>query len=45
VIGRYGFSIESWNLDANNACKNCGYPIPITGKLKVRKKNPFQFIR
>jgi pyruvate formate lyase activating enzyme len=44
-IGRYGFSIESWNLDANNACKNCGYPIPITGKLRARKKNPFQFIR
>src|SRR5581483_1540252 len=45
AIGRYGFDIESWNLDANNACKNCGYPIPITGRLKARKKNPFQFIR
>jgi pyruvate formate lyase activating enzyme len=45
VIGRYGFSIDAWNLDANNCCKNCGHPIPIIGKLhKVRKKNHFQFI-
>jgi pyruvate formate lyase activating enzyme len=45
VIGRYGFSIDSWNLDANNCCKNCGHKIPIIGKLdKVRKKNYFQFI-
>src|SRR5215216_4215919 len=45
VIGRYGFSIDAWNLDANNCCKNCGHPIPIIGKLhKVTKKNYFQFI-
>jgi pyruvate formate lyase activating enzyme len=45
VIGRYGFSIDSWNLDTNNCCKSCGHQIPIIGKLhKVRKKNYFQFI-
>jgi pyruvate formate lyase activating enzyme len=46
VIGRYGFSIDTWNLDANNCCKNCGHQIPIIGKLhKMRKKkNYFQFI-
>ena len=44
AIKRYGFSIQSWNLDANNACKNCGYPIPITGKLHKTTKNRFQFI-
>jgi pyruvate formate lyase activating enzyme len=45
VIGRYGFSIDTWNLDANNCCKNCGERIPIIGKPnRVRKKNYFQFI-
>jgi pyruvate formate lyase activating enzyme len=44
VIGRYGFAIDSWNLDGNNCCKNCGYPIPIIGKLHKAKKNPFQFV-
>ncbi|HEX2013751.1 MAG TPA: AmmeMemoRadiSam system radical SAM enzyme [Nitrososphaera sp.] len=44
VVGRYGFSIDSWNLDANNCCKNCGYPIPIVGKLHRARKNRFQFI-
>ena len=44
VVGRYGFSIESWNLDANNCCKNCGYPIPIIGKPKKTRKNYFQFL-
>ena len=44
AIKRYGFSIQSWNLDANNACKNCGYPIPITGKLHKTTKNRLQFI-
>ncbi|HEX4921175.1 MAG TPA: AmmeMemoRadiSam system radical SAM enzyme, partial [Candidatus Bathyarchaeia archaeon] len=33
VIGRNGFDITKWNLDANNKCKNCGHQIPITGKL------------
>jgi pyruvate formate lyase activating enzyme len=44
VIGRYGFSIDSWNLDANNCCKGCGYPIPIIGQLHKARKNRFQFI-
>lgn len=44
VIGRYGFSIDAWNLDENNCCKNCGYPIPIIGKLRKARKNRFQFI-
>jgi pyruvate formate lyase activating enzyme len=32
VVQRYGFSIKSWNLDANNCCKTCSYPISIIGK-------------
>jgi pyruvate formate lyase activating enzyme len=44
VVGRYGFSIESWNLDANNCCKNCGYPIPIIGRPSKTRKNYFQFL-
>jgi pyruvate formate lyase activating enzyme len=44
VVGRYGFSIDEWNLDGNNCCKNCGYPIPIVGKLHRARKNRFQFI-
>jgi len=44
AIGRYGFSISSWNLDANNCCKNCGNPLPIIGKLRKARKNRFQFI-
>jgi pyruvate formate lyase activating enzyme len=46
AVQRYGFSIESWNLDANNCCKNCGYPISIIGKLnKQHGKNRFQLIQ
>ena len=44
VIGRYGFSVDSWNLDENNCCKCCGYPVPIIGRLNKSKKNPFQFV-
>ena len=44
VIGRYGFSVESWNLDVNNCCKSCGYPIPVIGRLNKSKKNLFQFV-
>jgi pyruvate formate lyase activating enzyme len=44
VIGRYGFAIESWNLDGNNCCKSCGYPIPVLGKLHKARRNPFQFV-
>ena len=46
AVLRYGFSIESWNLDANNCCKNCGYPISIIGKPnKPVVKNRFQLIQ
>ena len=44
VIKRYGFSIESWNLDPHNNCNSCGYPISVIGKLYKTKKNRFQFI-
>jgi pyruvate formate lyase activating enzyme len=44
VIKRYGFSIESWNLDANNNCNSCGYHISVIGKLHKARKNRFQFI-
>jgi pyruvate formate lyase activating enzyme len=33
VIERFGFEIRGWYLDENNCCKNCGYKIPIVGKL------------
>lgn len=33
AVGRYGFSITSWNLDKANQCKSCGYSIPIVGGL------------
>jgi pyruvate formate lyase activating enzyme len=45
AIQRYGFSIGSWNLDNNNCCKFCGYPIPIIGKLTRIRKNRFQFLQ
>lgn len=47
AIGRYGFGIDEWNLDAHNRCKNCGYQLPIVGKLhssRQSKKRQFQFI-
>jgi pyruvate formate lyase activating enzyme len=44
AIGRYGFYVDEWNLDAKNRCKNCGYQIPITGKLHRQKTRKFQFI-
>ncbi|MEM3431593.1 MAG: AmmeMemoRadiSam system radical SAM enzyme [Candidatus Micrarchaeia archaeon] len=34
VIGRYGFLVMKWMLDKDNKCLNCGYKIPIIGKLK-----------
>ena len=46
AVQRCGFSIESWNLDAHNCCKNCGYPISIIGKPnKQDVKNRFQLIQ
>ncbi len=44
VVGRYGFSITSWNLTENNCCGSCGNRIPILGKPKKTHKNRFQVI-
>jgi pyruvate formate lyase activating enzyme len=44
VVGRYGFSIISWNLTEKNCCKSCGHRIPILGKPKKIQKNRFQVI-
>ena len=45
AVQRFGFSIGSWNLDENNCCSNCGYPIPIIGRPNKFRKNPFQFVQ
>ena len=42
AVERYGFSIISWNIDAKNQCKKCGYQISIIGKLNNVRKNYFQ---
>lgn len=34
AVGRFGPFIVSWQLDDNNCCKTCGYPIPIIGRFK-----------
>ena len=44
AVGRYGFSITSWNLDAQNKCKNCGHQIPIVGTVRKARRTRFQFI-
>lgn len=45
AVKRYGFSIESWNLDAHNSCKSCGHQIAIVGRpKKVFGSNRLQFI-
>jgi pyruvate formate lyase activating enzyme len=44
AAGRYGFSITSWNMDENNRCIACGYPIAILGKLRKTRKRSFEFI-
>lgn len=42
AVGRYGFDVVSWNLDQHNRCADCGYPIPIIGKLaKTAHENRF----
>ncbi|HZY70138.1 MAG TPA: AmmeMemoRadiSam system radical SAM enzyme [Thermoplasmata archaeon] len=33
AVDRYGFLIRGWNLDAQNRCRACRHPIPITGRL------------
>ncbi|MEM3851549.1 MAG: AmmeMemoRadiSam system radical SAM enzyme [Methanomassiliicoccales archaeon] len=35
VVGRYGFDITSWKLDASNRCLSCGYQLPIHGRLSA----------
>jgi pyruvate formate lyase activating enzyme len=45
AIGRHGYNIGSWNLDNDNCCKKCGYPLPIIGKLNRSRKNLFQIIQ
>ena len=32
VIGRVGYEINAWHLDAGHHCKYCGAPIPIVGE-------------
>jgi len=44
AIERFGYNIGAWNLDVHNRCKNCGYPLPIFGKLHRSKRTRFQFI-
>lgn len=45
VVKRFGFDIQGWHLDDNNACKYCGNKIPITGKLAENyRQNRFQFV-
>ena len=45
VVGRFGFNITKWNLDEDNCCNSCGYPIPIIGKLsKSVFDERFQFV-
>jgi pyruvate formate lyase activating enzyme len=34
AVRRYGFTIQSWNLDRENRCRACGERIPIVGGLK-----------
>jgi pyruvate formate lyase activating enzyme len=45
VIGRFGYNITKWNLDKNNCCNSCGYPIPVIGKLgKSARENRFIYV-
>ena len=45
AIERYGYDIGSWNLDDNNCCNKCGYPLPIIGKVSRSRKNFFQILQ
>jgi len=31
AVRRFGFTIQAWNLDAENRCRACGHRIPIVG--------------
>lgn len=45
VVHRYGFDIIDWNLDKQNRCKSCLYPIAIKGNPNnIKRKNRFQII-
>jgi pyruvate formate lyase activating enzyme len=33
AVRRFGFTIQDWNLDAQNRCRTCGHAIPIVGRL------------
>ncbi len=33
AVRRFGFTIQAWNLDAQNRCRACGEAIPIVGRL------------
>jgi pyruvate formate lyase activating enzyme len=44
AIQRFGFDIVSWNIDRNNSCMNCGYHIPIVGRLTKKRKNLFRIL-
>lgn len=37
VIGRSGFSINSWDISENGTCRNCGARIPLRGSLHVHE--------
>ncbi len=46
VVGRYGFDIESWNLDKANRCIKCGYHIHMIGNLSPnRTRNRFHMVQ
>jgi pyruvate formate lyase activating enzyme len=45
AIERFGYNIGSWNLDDDNCCNKCGYPLPIVGKVNRGRKNLFQIIQ
>jgi pyruvate formate lyase activating enzyme len=32
AVRRYGFTIQEWNLDAQNRCRSCGHALPIVGR-------------
>ncbi|MGD0588542.1 MAG: AmmeMemoRadiSam system radical SAM enzyme [Thermoplasmata archaeon] len=32
AVRRFGFTIQSWRLDAENCCRKCGEKIPIVGR-------------
>lgn len=41
VVRRYGFTIQSWNLDGQNRCRACGHSIPIVGHLSEQYEPTF----